>query len=137
MFSGKSYDLEPFLEYFLHLCEQNHVTSSEDKYKGLIQYCTHKLAKTLQCLPSHKDRDFEMLLQELEYFYGSREATYSIVKVEIFTSESRTVRITTLGQFVCYHRKYQELVGKAKEEGRLSKWDYNRYFWEGLHESLR
>ena len=36
-----------------------------------------------------------------------------------------------------YHRKYQELVGKAREEGWLSKWDYSRYFWEGLHKDLR
>ena len=136
-FSGEPDELEPFLESFHRVCIKHNITSSQDQYKGLIQYCTPKLAKTLRSFPSHKEQSFDTLLEELDYFYGNKEPTYNVANVEAFSTKWRSRKITTLNQFVLYHRKYQELVGKAREEGWLSKWDYNRYFWEGLHRDLR
>ena len=30
-----------------------------------------------------------------------------------------------------------EIIGDARENGRISSWDFHRYFWEGLEESFR
>ena len=45
--------------------------------------------------------------------------------------------ITSISQFKRYHRKYLELVGEAKKSSQISAWDFDRYFWEGLHEEFR
>ena len=136
-FKGRKYELEPFLEYYEQACERYSVTTSRDKYKGLIQYCAPKVIKTLKSLPSHKDKAYTRLVEELKYFYGDDEAIYNVNKVEAFATKWRQRKISDLEQFKKYHRKYLEIVGEAREADRITSWDYNRFFWEGLHESLR
>jgi len=136
-FYGHPYELDHFLEVYEQTCLRHRITTSQDKYKGLILYCSPKIAKTIRSLPSHKDRDFEQLQGELQYFYGDEQGTYNIGKVEKFTSTWRQRKMISIDMFKRYHRKYLELVGEAREQKRISTWDYNRYFWEGLNESLR
>ena len=136
-FTGKTYELEPFLENYSYACQRYNINTSEDRYKGLVQYCSPKIAKTLRSFPSHKEKDFDLLLEELIYFYGNEDNTYNVGRIEDFTYKWRQRRITTLEQFKRYHRKYLALVGEAREQGRISEWDYDRYFWEGLNESFR
>jgi hypothetical protein len=129
--------LEPFLNRFWRCCDRYGITSSEEQYKGLLQYCNYKVQKTLRNLPSHKQQDIDTLIEELTYFYGDDETHYNIASVEAFTTKWRHRKIITLDLFKRYHRKYLELVGEAKALGRISNWDYDRYFWEGLNESFR
>ena len=92
---------------------------------------------TLRALPSHSFKDYHTLLKELRYFYGNNQATYNIADVDAFTSKWRQRQISTLDKFVRYHRNYIELVGEAMQAHLISPRDFNRYFWEGLPESLR
>jgi len=136
-FTGKPYELETFLAHYKLACERHEVTASEELYQGLTQYCSPKIIRTLRNLPSHKHKDYNLLVGELKYFYGDSQKTYNIAKVEEFTNKWRQRRMKTINQFKRYHRKYLELVGQAREEKKISTWDYNRYFWEGLHETFR
>ena len=106
-------------------------------YQGLLQYCSDKVLDTLDSLPSSETQDYDMLIDELKYFYGRNEAAYSIGKVEAFTAKWRQRQITSIDQFKHYHRKYLELVGEAKKLSQISLWDFYRYFWEGLPEKFR
>jgi len=125
------------LAYFTRTCERYGVTDPKEKYLGLTQYCSTTVSKFIRSLPSHAKLDYSMLVDELKYFYAHKEVVYSIDKVEAFTAKWRKKQITNLSQFKGYHMKYLELVGEAREGERITMWDYNRYFWEGLPDSLR
>ena len=88
-------------------------------------------------LPSYISGDFDELVQDLYYFIEEDDDTYSIGKVESFTKKWRKRKVESLDQFKRYHRKYLELVGKALGSHNMTDQDCNRYFWEGLHYSLR
>jgi len=136
-FYGNPLELTRFLDYFRRTCLRHHVTKSEDKYQGLLQYCSDRVLTTLQNLDSSITQDYDELVKELYYFYGPNEATYSIGKIESFTAKWRKQMITSIDRFKRYHQKYLELVGEAKKSSQISDWDYDRYFWEGLHEAFR
>jgi len=136
-FTGRPLELRRFLQYFERTCQRHNITSSVDKYNGLLQYCSDKVLDTLDNLGSSETQDYDQLLDELQYFYGKNEAAYSVGKVEAFTAKWRERKISSIDQFKRYHRKYLELVGEAKKSSQISSWDYHRYFWEGLPESFR
>ena len=129
--------MKRFLDYFQKTCIRYNITAPEDKYQGLLQYCSDRVLDTLDSLNSSETQDYDMLVKELKYFYGKNEAAYSVGKVEAFTAKWRQRPITSIDQFKRYHRKYLELVGEAKKFSQISLWDYHRYFWEGLPEKFR
>jgi hypothetical protein len=137
LFKGEPYELQPFLQYYEHLCQEKGVTSPIQKYRGLLRYCSSKIANRLRSLPSHQHENYDKLLEDLEYFYGDGKGCLNMSKVESFTAKWREREIRTIDQFKDYQLKYHGLVGKARELGKIPDSDYNRYFWEGLHESFR
>ena len=136
-FKGQPYELEPFLEAYSQLCLKTDVTSSKNQYKGLLKYCSPTIARTLRGLPSSYEEDFNLLLEELQYFYGEEEGRYDVTSIRKFTRSWRHKDIRSLDMFKRYHREYVELVGQARRHRKISVEDYDRYFWEGLNESLR
>ena len=136
-FHGTPEELDSFLEDFDMLCEQYRITSPEEKYVRILQLCSSKIAKSQKRMPSHKHKDYDLLIKELRYFYGDSKSKFSIAKIEKFSAKWRARDISTIQAFKRYHRKYLELVGPARESRKISSWDYDRYFWEGLNRSLR
>jgi len=88
-------------------------------------------------LPSYIEGDFPKLVKDLYYFLEDDDDTYNISKVQSFTKKWRKRRIEALEKFKRYQRKYLDLVGKARGSKHMTEEDYNRYFWEGIHRSLR
>ena len=137
IFKGDPEELESFLDAYSQLCLKENITSSRDQYKGLLKYCKPSLVRTLKGLPSSDEEDYDLLLQELQYFYGEELDKYSITSVRQFTKSWRHRGIRSLATFKQYYWEYVELAGRAKKHRKISTEDYNRYFWEGLNESLR
>ena len=136
-FYGNPEELDGFLEDFDLMCEQYRIYTPEEKYVRLLQLCGPKIAKSQKRMPSHKDKDYELLLKELKYFYGDTKTKFSIGRIEKFSAKWRARDISKIQTFKRYHRKYLELVGPARESRKISGWDYDRYFWEGLNRSFR
>jgi hypothetical protein len=130
-------ELSHFLEHYKHLCAHYEVTSSEEKCKGLIEYCVPKLAKTIQQLPSYVQGDFSGLTADLYYFMEGEDDSYNLAKVDLFTKQWRKKAVKSLENFKRYHRKFLELVGRAIGSGTIDQKEYNRHFWDGIHRSLR
>ena len=136
-FKGKSDDLEPFIEHYQQTCQRNKVTAPEEMYKGLLQYCSPKVRKTLRSFPSNEEKDYHTLLYELQYFYELEEDTCDLQALEEFTQEWRQSKIHTLKRFKAYQKSFYKKAGKAKKGGVISVREYDRYFWAGIPGSLR
>jgi hypothetical protein len=136
-YTGDPNELETFLDHFRWICKRYRVKRTKEKYKALFSYCHPKMQNMLRNLPSAAQQDMDLLIEELRYFYGITEVSYSVGAVEAFTAKWRKRPVTKLAGFKRYHRKYLELIGDARENKRISDWDYHRYFWEGLEESFR
>ena len=131
------HELEAFLEDFTDICSTAKVTSDAKKYKALLRNCIPKVAREIKGFPSYPYKDYKLLLQELQWFYGEDPKHFNIHRVRKFTSNSRRHKITSIKEFKSYHRKYLVLVGQARAHKKISREDYHRYFWEGLNVSLR
>jgi len=136
-FRRRKHELTHFLEVYDHICSHYKITDEAEKCKGVITYCTSKVARMVEKLPSFNTGDYTGLVKDLYYFLEDDDHTYSISKVQSFTKKWRQRRIESLDQFKRYHRKYLELVGKAAGTRSMTEGDFNRYFWEGIHSSLR
>ena len=136
-FKRRQHELAHFLEVYDHICSHYDITDSAERCKGIITYCTSRVARMVEKLPSFNQGDYGKLVKDLVYFLEDDDHTYSINKVQSFTRRWRHKRIESLEHFKRYHRKYLELVGKAVGSRSMTESDYNRYFWEGIHSSLR
>ena len=121
-------ELTHFLVVYNHLCSHYHITSSKEKCKGIITYCSPKLAKRLQRLSPYIRGDYKQLVEYLQYFVEEEDNTYDIGKVESFTRKWRKQKLESIQQFKHYYRKYLELVGKAIGSHNISNRECNRYF---------
>ena len=137
MLKGQQHELKNFLGVYEHLCAHYRITSSDEKCKGLITYCSPKVGRTVERFPSFIMGDYDQLVEDLEYFQEEEEDTYNVGLMAAFTKKWRKRKMETKKIFKQYHRKYLELVGKALASGHISNEDNNRHFWEGIHRSLR
>jgi hypothetical protein len=82
------------------------IEDSKEKYKGVLQYCEPKMARTTRTWPSHKTQDYDDLIKNIRYFYRTTKGSYSISKVLSFIQKWQSCKISTMDDFVYYHRKY-------------------------------
>jgi len=139
IFKGHADDLEPFMEHYQQTCLRNNVTASEEQYKGLLQYCSPKVRKTLRSFPSHEEQDYYTLLEELQYFYDpdEQEEPYDIHSLETFTQDWRRSKIHKLKKFKEYQKEFYDEIAKATKAGVITTREHNRHFWAGIPGSLR
>ena len=136
-FKRRPQELAHFLKVYNHICSHYDITDEEEKCRGIVTYCTSKVARMIEKLPSFHNGDFTELTNDLYYFLDDDSDTYSLSGVHSFARKWRKRRIDSLDQFKRYHRKYLELVGKAIGSHNMTDGDCNQYFWEGIHHSLR
>jgi hypothetical protein len=136
-FKGGRQELTHFLEVYNHVCAHFSITDSSEKCKGITPYCTSKVARMIARLPSYIDGNYRDLIKDLYYFLEDEDDSYDIGKVGSFTRKWRKRKVESMTQFKRYHRKYLELVGKARGAHKMTDEDFNRYFWEGIHYTLR
>ena len=136
-FKRREHELTHFLEIYDHLCTHFKVFDSKERCKGIVPYCTSKVARMVEKLPSYLSGNFKNLVKDLYYFLARDEDTFSLSKVHSFNKKWRKRRIEAMPEFKRYYRKYLELVGKFVGTRSFPETDFNRYFWEGIHHSLR
>ena len=135
--TGRQHDLAHFVDVYNHLCAHFKITDEKEKCKGVISYCTSKVARKIEKLPSYIRGDYEQLIKDLKYFMKEEEKTFSIYEVEEFTRKWRKRNVENFERFKRYHRKYLELIGQAVVDMEMSLKECDRYFWEGIHRSLQ
>ena len=130
-------ELDQFLEYYDKLCALYEVHSPGEKTKGLVGYCTRKLVELIKDIPAYTKGDYSKVVRELQYFMDGEDDCFSLTKVNRFTRKWRKRPIDSLEKFKRYHRHYLKLVGRAIGMETIDRNEYNRHFWEGLHQTLR
>jgi hypothetical protein len=135
--TAKPREIRQFLEVYEHLCTYHGITDEGEKCKGIVSYCTSKVAGLIEKIPSYVTGDFNQLVKDIRYFIDNDDNSYSLTQVESFTKQWRRKKLDSLESFKKYHRKFIELVGIAIGAGTIHQSQYNRYFWEGIHHTLR
>ena len=129
--------MKQFIKNYDHFCADLGVTDPEEKCQGILAYCSTKVGKMIEKLPSFNQGEYQDLVGDLQYFLGKEEDPYSLYQVNAFTRKWRKQKIGSLDQFKRYHRKFLELTGKAIGSKIMSLNESNRCFWEGLPGNLR
>ena len=130
--------LDHFLDIYKQLCFHYDVISPAEKCKGLYNYSTDEMARMIANIPAYIKGDYSQLVKYLYYFLDNEdEGSYNQAEVDHFTRKWRKRAIDNHARFKTYHRKFLALVGQAIGIGTISHREYNRYFWEGIHSTLR
>ena len=136
-FKRRSYEIAQFFEHYETLCDYVGLTDSPKKCKKMLPYCSTKVAKMVETLPSYHEGDFSDLEREVTYFLEKEEDRFSITKIRSFMRKSRKQKIETSTQFRSYHMKFLELIGSAVSQRKISRQERDLYFWGGIHSSLK
>lgn len=132
--SHKPWTLDHFLKRYELLCEQNNVTSSEQKCLGILQYCDEEAVTTIEVSQSFKNKDFDKLAEELYWLYDvdKKDSCYHTGHLDRFTKVWRGTEITSLEKFKQYQRGFMEIAGTLQINGIIEDREYNQWFWAGL-----
>jgi hypothetical protein len=60
-FKGSYEDVKKFLKKFNQMCKACNVPKDQDKCKYILDYCSSKVVKLIEALPSYKDKDWTRL----------------------------------------------------------------------------
>ena len=91
----------------------------------------------MEKFPTYVKGDFQGLTADLKYFLEGEDDFYDLAKVDAFTRKWRKRTVGSMKDFKRYHQKFLELVGRAIRADTIDQKESNRYFWEGLHKTMR
>ena len=78
-------EIKHFLEVYEHLCSFHGITDDAEKCKGIVNYCTSKVAGLIERTPAYTKGDFGQLIKDIKYFIDNDDDTYSLTQLEFLT----------------------------------------------------
>ena len=138
-FTGRSSEVEDFLNDFEDLCTKHKITSDRAKVKGLIRYCATGVKHFIQVQEEYINADWDGLKKVILCMYDAEgyQPKYTISDVHNFAIAASKVPITRLEDWHKYLRRFDTRAGRLKLDGKLSEEQYNMYLWIGLQSALR
>jgi hypothetical protein len=138
-FKGHHRDLDRFIERYDHVCSQYNVTESEQKCRGVINYCSDEVIEIIENTDAYQKKDYAALITALQWFFdGERHLSeFHLGDLEDFTRTWRKQETVSLEDFKQYHREFVRVAGMLKTAGTIEDKAFNKYFWAGLHPLTR
>ena len=138
-FKGDHRRLDRFLDHFEQVCAQYHVTDSSQKCRGLLGYCSDKVADSVENLDSYIHQDYDTLVKDLRWLYDGdrKKSEYHMGDLAKFIKEWNKEVIHNLETFKEYHQEFLDIGGTLKTAGQIGEKEYFRWFWAGLHDDTR
>ncbi|KAJ7494056.1 hypothetical protein FB451DRAFT_1020527 [Mycena latifolia] len=138
-FAGHFDEVEHFITHYEKMLIQNNVTNSADQCECILEYCSRSVEDFIRATNAFQDHNWTKLKKTILKYYDA-ELTRSGRRPEdelnlILKTRQRSLK--TLTQWKNYYRKYLGIAGRLHAKGEISGMQYNRYFWDGMPNSLQ
>jgi hypothetical protein len=112
-FKGSHEDVKKFLKKFNQMCKVYNVPKDQDKCEHILDYCSSKVVKLFEALPSYKDQDWTRLEKDILCYYNTelRETRYKVYNICSLTQKWRYKRIKDLTQWKKYLCEFMTIAG--------------------------
>ena len=138
-FTGDYRKVKEFFANIETLCHKEGVTSSKEKCKAVARYSSREVVSVIKGLESYRDDDYATLKKDLIFMYdGDRtEVEYSLSDVQRLIKRWNKSKINDLPTFKEYYKEFQKVVGWMHIRKKVSKENFNLWFWAGLPRGFR
>jgi hypothetical protein len=138
-FKGRYTRIKPFLTHYELLLEQNNVISDKDKCELVTRYCSRKVTEFIQALPSHTEKRWTKLKEDLLKYYDADldNKKYRIKDLVKLVRACREKRLKNLSAWREYGRKFITIGGWLLKKNKISDDEYATYYWNGIPKVLR
>jgi hypothetical protein len=99
-FKGCHEEVKKFLKKFNQICKTYNVPKDQDKCEHILDYCSSKVVKFIEALPSYKEKDWIRLETDILSYYDAelRETRYKVHNIQSLTQHWRHKRMKDLTQ---------------------------------------
>jgi hypothetical protein len=138
-FKGSYEEVKKFLKKFNQMCKAYNVPKDQDKCEHILDYCSSKVVKLIEALPSYKEKDWIRLETDILSYYDAelRETRYKVHNIQSLTQHWRHKRIKDLTQWEKYFREFMTIAGWLLNKKKINETQQAAYFWHGIHSGLR
>src|ERR1700735_2114531 len=136
---GRDSKIKSFLTHYELLLEQNNVISDKDKCELVTRYCSRKVTEFIQALPSHTEKRWTKLKEDLLKYYDADldNKKYRIKDLVKLVRACREKRLKNLSAWREYGRKFITIGGWLLKKNKISDDEYATYYWNGIPKVLR
>ncbi|PPQ76829.1 hypothetical protein CVT26_002425 [Gymnopilus dilepis] len=138
-FRGHYSRVEQFLNHLDRLFTHHQVISDADKVELILDYCSTAVQNFIKTTEGYKLHNWAKLKKTLKESFDAdrKETRYDIGDLVELVKESSRKLINKLEKWKKYVVDYQTIAGSLMSRGRLSQFEYDSYFWSGIHPDLR
>lgn len=138
-FKGKYRTVDHFFKHLEQLFTQHRVTSSAEKCKYLLEYCSYKVQDFITASENYQANIWDDLKEEVLKYYDAEksQSRYRPRDLSDFLRKSRNGMISSLSQWKKYYRYYSTIAGQLLHKGIINRRDYDSKIWDGFPKQLR
>jgi hypothetical protein len=138
-FRGDYTKVQDFIDHYERLLHRCNVTSDREKCKSITQYCSKKVAQTIEGMPDYIKPDWDQLKDSILEFYDAERNNLRFNKGQLraLAKSSSEFVISSLKDFRKYQQEYIRIAGWLLGQQKIEEKDFNRYFWRGLNPIVR
>ncbi|PPQ81881.1 hypothetical protein CVT26_014326 [Gymnopilus dilepis] len=138
-FRGHYTQIEEFIKHLERLFAQHQINLDSDKVKLILDYCSTAVRNFIKTTQEYINNDWTGLKSKLmESFDAERkEKKYTLVDVIKLVKKTVKKPIAKLEKWKKYVRDYETIAGNIHRRRQMADYDYNSYFWSGIHPEVR
>uniref|UniRef100_A0A8H8CFT3 CCHC-type domain-containing protein n=1 Tax=Psilocybe cubensis TaxID=181762 RepID=A0A8H8CFT3_PSICU len=138
-FTGSYVDVKNFLDHCDRIFDQYNVTLDNDKVRYMVQCCNQESREIIEGLPSHHAKQWERLKTDMLKIFDHARTTqkFTLSTLRAYAFQHSNLSMRSLDDFREYQKQYIRIAGWLLNNNKISKTEYNQYFWLGINESLR
>jgi hypothetical protein len=135
-------DYRKVKDFFINIestCNRENVSSSKEKCKAVVQYCSQEVTNVINGLISYKEEDYDRLKNDIIFIYdGERtEVEYGIADIRPFIKEWNKKKIRDLPTYKSFYKEFQKIVRWLYVQDKVTEDEYKLWFWAGLPKRFR
>jgi hypothetical protein len=138
-FTGHYEEVKRFLRHFNHLCTAYSINDGQEKCNRILDYCSTKVNKLIEALPSYQRDDWDELEKDLLKYFDAdlKDTRYTLRNLKSLARKWQTRQIKDLTKWKRYERKFTTIAGWLDAKKKISEREKASYFWYGINKPLR
>ncbi|RDB16218.1 hypothetical protein Hypma_003110 [Hypsizygus marmoreus] len=137
-FTGSHEYIKKFLKRYNNLCTTYNVSEAE-KCERIVDYCSNKVVRLIEALPSYINQTWSVLEKDLLRYYDAdrKETRYIMRDLMELVNKWKHRPILSLTKWKSYERKFMTIGGWLHAKNKITQEDQAGFFWRGINRTLR